>query len=55
MWGRSTGRGCLESESGQTMTEYAVALAAVAIVTVATFTALGTQIGAAISTIGTRL
>jgi Flp pilus assembly pilin Flp len=45
----------LESEAGQTMTEYAVSLAAVAIVTVATFTVLGTQIGNAITTIGDRL
>jgi Flp pilus assembly pilin Flp len=42
-------------ESGQTMAEYAVALFAVAIVTVAAFTALGTSIADAIDVIAERL
>ena len=52
---RETARFAPTDDGGQTMVEYAVALGAVAIVTVVAFTTLGAQIGDAIGIIGNRL
>jgi Flp pilus assembly pilin Flp len=45
----------LRAESGQTMTEYAVILGLIVLVTVAAFTQLGDSIESAITTVRTAL
>ena len=42
-------------ETGQTMAEYALILAAVAVVAIAGYTTMGTQVKAVLSTVNTSL
>ncbi|HEY6419924.1 MAG TPA: Flp family type IVb pilin [Candidatus Binataceae bacterium] len=47
--------GLKEYQRGQTMTEYALILAAIAVVALAAYTAMGTKISAMVGTLNTDL